>query len=166
MAEPTLGALLRATMIGFSALFLMGRAAELIIRPAVLSLKARVHPSASYATVMIERVFDMVMVVVFFAVNLIFFEYIARDADAMRVFGLIKATGVVLLCVAGAGIYGLSAFRRRRAGALSYLDRKLNWLPNRVKSGVMSLLGHISEGLSVLHDLRSLSITLSYTVLL
>jgi hypothetical protein len=68
---------------------------------------------------MIERVFDMVMVVVFFAVNLVFFEYIARDADAMRLFGWIKISGVVLLFVSAAGIYGLSVFRSRRGRALS-----------------------------------------------
>jgi len=166
MARPSLSALFRATMIGFTALFFIGRAAEMIVRPAALSAKERVHPSASYATVMIERVFDMVMVVIFFAVNLIFFEYIARDADAMRMFGWIKITGVLLLIVAAAGIYGLSAFRRGRSGALDYLERKLARLPKRLGGATMSLLRHISEGLAVLHDARSLSITVSYTVLL
>ena len=166
MARPSLSALFRATMIGFTALFLVGRAAEMIVRPAALSVKERVHPSASYATVMIERVFDMVMVVVFFAVNLIFFEYIARDADATRLFGWIKVTGVLLLVVAAAGIYGLSAFRRGRNGALTYLERKLTWLPKSAGAAAMSLLRHISEGLAVLHDARGLTITVSYTVLL
>jgi len=166
MARPPLRALFRATMIGFTALFFVGRAAEMIVRPAALSVKEPVHPSASYATVMIERVFDMVMVVIFFAVNLVFFEYIARDADAMRLFGWIKVTGVVLLVIAAAGIYGLSAFRRRRNGALTYLETRLAWLPKSASAGVMSLLRHISEGLAVLHDIRGLTITVSYTVLL
>ncbi|MFY9553836.1 MAG: lysylphosphatidylglycerol synthase transmembrane domain-containing protein [Blastocatellia bacterium] len=166
MARPPLSALFRATMIGFTALFLAGRAAEMIVRPAALSVREQVHPSASYATVMIERVFDMVMVVVFFAVNLVFFEYIARDADAMRLFGWIKVTGVLLLAMSAAGIYGLSAFRRRRNSALLYLERKLSVLPRGVAAALMSLLRHISEGLAVLHDARGLTITVSYTVLL
>jgi uncharacterized protein (TIRG00374 family) len=166
MARPPLTALFRATMIGFTALFFVGRAAEMIVRPAALSVKEPVHPSASYATVMIERVFDMVMIVVFFAVNLVFFEYIARDADAMRLFGWIKVTGWVLLAMAAAGIYGLSAFRRRRSSALTYLETRLGWLPKRARAGTMSLLRHISQGLAVLHDVRGLTITVSYTVLL
>jgi glycosyltransferase 2 family protein len=166
MARPPLSALFRATMIGFTALFLMGRAAELIVRPAVLSVKERVHPSACYATVMIERVFDMVMVVAFFAVNLVFFEYTNDDADAMRMFGWIKMTGGLLLLMAVAGICGLSVFRSRRAGALTYLERKLSRLPHKVSQALMSLLRHISEGLAVLHDARGLTITVSYTVLL
>jgi glycosyltransferase 2 family protein len=166
MARPSLSALFRATMIGFTALFFLGRAAEMIVRPAALSVKDRVHPSASYATVMIERVFDMVMVVVFFAVNLIFLEYVARDAHAMRLFAWIKVTGVLLLLIAAAGIYGLSAFRRKRAGALTYLEAKLARLPKGASATAMSLLKHISEGLAVLHDVRGLTITVSYTVLL
>ncbi|HKP86200.1 MAG TPA: lysylphosphatidylglycerol synthase transmembrane domain-containing protein [Blastocatellia bacterium] len=168
MARPPLKALFRATMIGFSALFLMGRAAEMIIRPAALSIKERVHPSASYATVMIERVFDMVMVVLFFAVNLVFFEYNERehDADAMRLFGWIKVTGGLLLVAAAVGVYGLSVFRRRREAALTSLEKKLNRLPSKISRALMSLLHHISEALAVLHDARSLTITLSYTALL
>jgi uncharacterized protein (TIRG00374 family) len=166
MASPPLRALFQATMIGFTALFFVGRAAEMIVRPAALSVRERVHPSASYATVMIERVFDMVMVVIFFAANLIFFEYIARDADAMRLFGWIKATGVLLLLTAAAGIYGLSAFRRGRTRALAYLELKLSNLPRSLGAALMSLLRHISEGLAVLHDARGLTVTVSYTVLI
>jgi uncharacterized protein (TIRG00374 family) len=166
LAVCSLGSLFRATVVGFSALFVMGRAGEFIVRPAVLSVKDRVHPSASYATVMIERVFDMVGVVVFFAVNLVFFEYIPRDAEAMRMFGWIKGTGALLLAAAVAGVYGLSVFRRRRSGALAYLDRRLSRLPAPLARGLMSLLRHISEGLSVLHDAKELTLTLSYTTLL
>ena len=166
MAHPPLRALFRATVVGFSALFLMGRAAELIVRPAVLSVKERVHPSASYATVMIERVFDMVMVVVFFAVNLVFFEHHSTDAEAMRLLVWIKVAGASLLAASVAGVYGLSVFRKRTATVLKYLERKLAWLPTHLLRGLMSLLRHISEGLSVLHDARELTITLSYTIVL
>jgi glycosyltransferase 2 family protein len=166
MAHPPLRALFRATVVGFSALFLMGRAAELIIRPAVLSVKERVHPSASYATVMIERVFDMVMVVVFFAVNLIFFEHNSLDAEAMRLLVWIKVVGASLLVLSAAGVYGLSVFRKRTTSVLKYLERKLAWLPSHLLRGLMSLLRHISEGLSVFHDARSLTITVSYTIVL
>ena len=166
MAHPSLRALFRATVVGYCALFVMGRAAEFIVRPAVLSVKERVHPSASYATVMIERVFDMVMVVFFFAFNLIFFDHIARDAESVKRFGLIKITGIALLLVAVTGVYGLSVFQRRRKGALAYLERKLHWLPKHIHRGALSLLRHISEGLAVLHDARGLAVTVSYTILL
>jgi uncharacterized protein (TIRG00374 family) len=115
---------------------------------------------------MIERVFDMVMVVFFFAANLIFFEYIPRDAEAMRLFGWIKGVGVLLLLAAVAGVWGLSVFHRRRARALARLEKRLNRLPAPVARAMMSLLRHISEGLSVLHNARELAITLSYTAVM
>ena len=166
MARASLSDLFRATVVGFSVLFIMGRAAELIVRPAMLSAKGRIPPSVSYATVMIERVFDMAAVVLFFAVNLVFFESVRADAEAMHIFGWIKLTGALLLAGAVAGVYGLSVFRQRRERALDYLERKLGRLPRPLLNGTMSLLRHISEGLAVLHDARSLAITVSYTFLL
>jgi len=166
LARTSFKALLRATVVGFTALFLMGRAGEMIIRPAVLSIKEKIPPSATYATVIIDRILDMVMVVIFFAVNLVFFEYVSGDVDAMHLFGVIRITGVLLLGVSAAGIYGLSVFRSRRQGALSFVDGRLQWLPARISKAVMSLLTTISEGLSVFHDSRALTVTLGYTVAL
>ncbi|MBI3649958.1 MAG: flippase-like domain-containing protein [Acidobacteria bacterium] len=166
LAKTSLRALFRATVIGFSALFIMGRAGEMIVRPAALSVKEKISPSASYATVMVERVCDMVMVVVFFAVNLVFFEFTSNDVEAMQILGWIKVTGVLLLITALAGIYGLSVFARRGETALAYLERKLQGLPTAIKKGTLSLLTQISKSLSVLHDAKELTIVVSYTILL
>jgi uncharacterized protein (TIRG00374 family) len=166
-ANASLTALFRATTVGFTALFLMGRAGEMIVRPAILSMKARVRPSASYATVMIERVFDMVTVVVIFAVDLAIFDLVTSDTEARRTFGAIKVSGLLLFAASVAGIYGLSVFRRRRQGVLRYIERKLAKIhPRNVGTAIVSLVRHISEGLAVLHDVRGLAITLSYTILM
>jgi uncharacterized protein (TIRG00374 family) len=164
--RPSFMALMRATVVGFTALFLMGRAAEMIVRPAALSMKERISPSTSYATVLIERVFDMVMVVIFFAANLAFFEFTRRDSESTHTFGVIRITGISLLLVSGAGIYGLSVFRSRRAAVLSYVERKCARLPGALSNGITGLLRQISEGLAVLHNARGLAVVVSYTVLL
>jgi len=166
MATPTWFALFRATAIGFTALFLLGRAGELIVRPAALSLKEPVKPSASYATVLIERVFDMVTVVIFFAANMAFFQFNRSEPAAIENFRLIRIVGVSLLMISAAGIYGLSIFRRKSEGALKYLDRRLHGLPEPLHRTLMNLLEHISEGLAVLHDAKSLAVTLVYTAAL
>src|SRR5215467_7479349 len=166
MAAPSWLALFRATTIGFTALFLLGRAGELIVRPAALSLKEPVKPSASYATVLIERVFDMVTVVILFAANLAFFQFSGSEPAAVERFRLIRVAGVSLLIVSMAGIYGLSIFRRKNEGALKYLDRKLGRLPEPIHRALMNLLKHIAEGLAVLHDARSLTVTVVYTAAL
>jgi hypothetical protein len=63
-----------ATAIGFGSLFVVGRASE-IIRPIVLSLRENLKPSATFATIMIERIYDTTAVVSLFAVNLLFFHF-------------------------------------------------------------------------------------------
>jgi uncharacterized protein (TIRG00374 family) len=166
MAAPSLLALFRATAIGFTALFLLGRAGELLIRPAALSLKEPVKPSVSYATVLIERVFDMVTVVIFFAMNMAFFEFTRSEPAALENFRIIRVVGVFLLAVSAAGIYGLSIFKKKSDAALKYLDRRLCRLPKAIHKALMDLLKHISEGLAVLHDAKALTITVVYTALL
>ncbi|HEY6333918.1 MAG TPA: lysylphosphatidylglycerol synthase transmembrane domain-containing protein [Blastocatellia bacterium] len=166
MGAPSLRGLLRAIMVGFAALFLVGRAGEVIVRPMALSSNEPIEPSASYASVLIERVFDMVMVDLFFAVNLVFFEFNGTDAESVRQFGLIRSAGFLLLTIAILGIYGLSVFRKKRQSVLDFLERKLTFLPGTLRNGVLSLLREISNGLAVLHDAGSLAVTVSYTVLL
>jgi len=166
MAAPSWLALFRATVIGFAALFFLCRAGELIARPAALSLKEPIKPSASYATVLIERVFDMVTVVIFFAANMAFFQFGPSEPAAVENFKLIQIVGLSLLLVSAAGIYGLSIFRRKSRGILEYLDRRLCRLPERLYRALMNLLEHISEGLAVLHDAKSLAVTLGYTAVL
>ena len=66
--------LFAATTIGFSGVFLVGRAGE-FVRPVVLSMRdPRVRPSASLVTIMVERIYDLTAVALMFAVNLIWFK--------------------------------------------------------------------------------------------
>ena len=66
--------LFAATTIGFSGVFLVGRAGE-FVRPVVLSMRdPRVRPSASLVTIIVERIYDLTAVALMFAVNLIWFS--------------------------------------------------------------------------------------------
>ena len=66
--------LFAATTIGFSGVFLIGRAGE-FVRPVVLSMRdPRVRPSASLVTIVVERIYDMTAVALMFAINLIWFK--------------------------------------------------------------------------------------------
>src|SRR6185503_16334053 len=66
--------LFAATTIGFSAVFLIGRAGE-FVRPVSLSMRdPQVRPSASLVTIVVERIYDMAAVALLFAINLIWFR--------------------------------------------------------------------------------------------
>src|SRR5678816_3959027 len=85
--------LFAATTIGFSAVFLIGRAGE-FVRPVVLSMRdPRVRPSASLVTIVVERIYDLTAVVLMFAINLIWF----RPQIALEVsFDRVRVAGVIM----------------------------------------------------------------------
>ncbi len=83
--------LFAATTVGFSAIFLAGRAGE-FVRPAYLPLRDRnVKPGAAFVTIAVERIFDMVGVITLFALNLLVFRAPGagggRPASGRRVSG-------------------------------------------------------------------------------
>src|SRR6185295_1256639 len=85
--------LFAATTIGFSAVFLIGRAGE-FARPVVLSMRdPRVRPTASLVTIAVERIYDMSAVALMFAINLIWF----KPPSALDVsFERVRTAGLVL----------------------------------------------------------------------
>src|SRR5262249_47228799 len=93
IAPVKLGNLFAATSVGFGALFIIGRAGSEIIRPAVLSLRERLQPSATIATILIERIYDTTAVVLLFAITLLSFELPAQHAGAWRQFGGARGVG-------------------------------------------------------------------------
>lgn len=144
--------LFNATTLGFLAVFLVGRTGE-IVRPVALSSKEHVRPSASLATILMERVFDMVTVVAFFGVDLLVFKPPLADAATIS---KIRTAGGVLMAIAIGSIFGLLMLHRHRVGAVDFLDRFLQPFGRRIRKGVTSLVTHFAEALSILHDRREL----------
>ena len=109
-----------ATTVGFGAVFLFGRTGE-VVRPVVLPMRdPRIRPSASFVTIMVERIYDMIAVVLLFAVNLLWFR---PPVNGGVEFGRVRTVGIVLLIVALAGVFGLTQFRKKSA-ARDWLDKK------------------------------------------
>jgi uncharacterized protein (TIRG00374 family) len=154
--------LFAATALGFSAVFLAGRAGE-IVRPVILSSKDDVRPSASFATIMIERIFDAVTVVALFAVNLLVFDTPLAGGTSLAP---IRWAGGALLAASAAGIFSLVFLRRHRRGVVDVLNRHMARFGRTVRRAVVSFVSHFAEALSVLHDARELVIASAYSLLL
>ena len=66
-----------------------------VVRPVVLPMRdSRVRASSSFVTIMIERIYDMMAVVVLFAVNLLWFT---PPTNLGAEFSRVRVAGVVLL---------------------------------------------------------------------
>jgi conserved hypothetical protein len=158
--------LFAATTMGFSAIFLLGRAGE-VVRPVVLPLRdKRVGPSASFVTIMVERLCDMMAVALVFAVNLLWFRPPAgREAD----YAYVRKAGLVLLLVIALGMIILALFKRYSKIFIPWLERKLSrwqFVPQKVRAALTGLLENLARALSVFVNAKELAQTIGWTALL
>lgn len=152
-----------ATAIGFGSLFVIGRAGE-IIRPTILSLRERLRPSATLATILIERIYDTTTVVTLFAVNLLFFELPSQSTQNQQILTSIRSIGFMLLLAIIVGIGLLILLRLKAHVVLNWLERKAHSLPTKLVRPLLNFIHHLTDGLSVLLNLRELAITIGYTI--
>ncbi|MBI3951540.1 MAG: flippase-like domain-containing protein [Acidobacteria bacterium] len=165
IAQPSIRNLFAATTVGFSSIFIFGRVGE-VARPVVLSLRERIRPSATFATIMIERIYDLTAVVLLFAVDLALFEKLSGDDPTSHQLATIREAGIGLLLIIALGIVMLSIFRSRVDWVLGFLEMHLSWLPAKVQRVLLNLSQHLADGLYVLHDTRGLLVTIGHTAAL
>ena len=157
--------LFAATTIGFSAVFLMGRAGE-FVRPVVLSMRdPRVRPSASLVTILVERIYDMTAVALMFAINLIWF----KPPLALEIsFDRVRTAGLALLAATILGIVFLTWFRTQSSVVIAFLERlfsRLRFVPSRLAKLVLSILEQLAQALRVLVNIAELTETIAWTAL-
>src|SRR6266545_3475668 len=154
-----------ATTVGFGAVFLFGRTGE-VVRPVVLPMRdPKIRPSASFVTIMVERIYDMLAVVVLFAVNLLWFT---PPTNVGVEFGRVRMIGIILLLVALAGVFGLTQFRKKSRGAIGWIKKTIQgrrFIPSRLARAVVSILEQLASALRVLVDARELAVTVGWSAL-
>jgi uncharacterized protein (TIRG00374 family) len=166
LTEAGLRPLFAATTVGFGAVFLFGRAGE-VVRPVVLPLyDHRVKPTGSFVTIMVERLCDIVAVTVLFALNLLWFPAPAgHEAQLANV----RIAGLILLIIAVAGVAGLVLFERRSTRAIHWLDvrfKRWRFIPDRLAHALTHLLEQLASALRILAEPRELTITIAWTVVI
>jgi uncharacterized protein (TIRG00374 family) len=155
-----------ATTVGFGAVLTIGRAGE-VVRPVVLAMRdKRVRPAASFVTIMVERLYDSMTVVLVFAVNLLWFR---PAPDMASDFSRARMAGLILLGLLVLGIAILIWFRWRSQTVIKWLDQKIS--PGspfriRVKRALLSTLEQLATALSVLSNVRQLAISIGWSLLL
>lgn len=166
LTEVSLRELFAATTVGFSAVFLLGRAGE-VVRPAFLPLRdRRVRPAASFVTIGVERIYDLVAVIVIFAINLIWFRAPGGDVAA---YARVRQAGIMLLVGAAIGIAALVWFKRNASAFIGWCEAKFARAPSLLRRAgklLTHLLEQVATALSVLVSLRELALTVGLTALL
>mgnify|MGYP001227152717 FL=1 len=138
----------RATVIGFATTAVLpGRLGELL-RPYLLARRERLSASAALATIVLERLLDLIAVVLLFGLFLVFFAGDLRDTSpqllaALKVGGLVAASG------AGIALGVIVAAARspdRVAAVVAQIERRL---PLWIGASVGRFVTRFSAGLGI-----------------
>ncbi len=146
---------LGATCIGFTAVVLFGRAGE-PVRPFLIARNEGVSFSSQVAAWVVERIMDILMILIIFGVALTQVSHTAIQSSA-RIATILRA------CGAAAGLTGalclilLAALRQFRGGVQQRLLDALSFLPASAQARCATFLSSFEAGME---STRSSSFTL------
>ncbi|MEZ5420231.1 MAG: lysylphosphatidylglycerol synthase transmembrane domain-containing protein [Vicinamibacterales bacterium] len=136
----------RATLIGFAASFVLPARAGEVLKPWIVARRQGFDATATFTTVVVERMLDLVTVLLLLGVFLSGFDpgLAARDA---ALFGAIRAGGVAAAAFAVVTMSVL-LFLASRPALLPRLAAGLTgWLPARAREAVQALSAAVAAGL-------------------
>ena len=149
------------TAIGFTAVVLLGRAGE-VVRPYLISVSAGVPFSSQVAAWMLERIFDLLAVLLLFGFALAWIPSrgLALGPALQWAMG---AGGYVVAAIAVASLLFLFLFRNFSGTAQQRLLSAVTFLPENYYARVERMLGAFSRGMECTRDSWSLALLLLYT---
>lgn len=162
ITKTSLKELFATTTVGFTAVFFIGRAGE-IVRPMWLPMRdKRVRPSASLVTIGLERIFDLTSLICFFAVNSLWL--IAPEGKENQ-FNYVKMLAVLMLVGVLFGFISLYIFQRYSAKVIGWFENN-KLFNNRIGAIFLSILRRLGEALAILRDWREVLAVAFWTFLL
>jgi uncharacterized protein (TIRG00374 family) len=144
--------LFTTTLMGFTSIFLLGRAGELV-RPIWLARREKVSVSASFAIIIVERFLDSVMLIGLFSIAIVTVSVSGESAGALA---LMKSAAWYIVAVSAGAIVFLFFFR-------SHVDLVVRLIPFPKIAAQVENFGH---GLSFLQDGRRFAIVLFHSIVL
>ena len=151
---------LLTTAVGYAALSLLPARMGDLIRPLLLARREKLPASASLASILTERVFDLWSVVLFFLVFIIWPPQMSNlDEKARHSLEVLSLSGYVV----GAGLligtfilFGLFRYQER---FVELLTRPVGWIKVSWRQPATNFFNHFLDGLRVLQRPRDLIIT-------
>jgi hypothetical protein len=163
ISESNLRDLFATTTIGFAAVFLFGRAGE-VVRPLWLPMRdKRIRPSAALVTIGLERICDLIAIVLLFALNLLWFQAPpGREAEYV----MVNRVGLLMLICAVAGLVALAIFTYFSQPIVVWFENLfegLRFVPKNLKRIFLSLLKNLAASLQILRDPKELALIVFWT---
>lgn len=165
ITKSSLKELFATTTVGFAAVFLVGRAGE-IVRPMWLPMRdRRVRPSAALATLFVERIFDLASLISFFAVNFLWYN---APAGREQEFNYVKTIAYLLLAGTACGFIALYIYQKFAPQIIGWFERITDkkFVPKKIRAIFISLLKQLAAALAILRDWREIAAVVFWTIAL
>jgi uncharacterized protein (TIRG00374 family) len=152
----------RTTVIGFAALGVLPARAGDVLRPYLLAKQERLSAPAAFATIVMERVLDLIAVVGL----LVFYVWGvappgALPANLMRPIE-IASVGAGLVAIALMGLMWVAATHPERIGTLVFAAARI--LPHRVAERLAAVAQTFSTGFAVAREPRALTMAFLWSI--
>ena len=155
----------RAVVMGFAATSVLpGRVGELL-RPYVLARTARLSASATFGTVVVERLLDLIAVLLLFGISVVMFEsgrqaLDSRLLDAVQVGAGVAGTGALVMLV----VAYLAAGHPGRVGRV--IARTAGLLPSHMAQALSASARRFTTGLAITRQASTLLVAMAWSVFL
>ncbi|MBN2370208.1 MAG: flippase-like domain-containing protein [Vicinamibacteria bacterium] len=140
--------LFSVTIIGFSAALVFPRAGE-ILRPYLIGRERGIRISSAFATIILERLFDLLTMLLLFGLYLYVLPLPAAQARGVLL-DLLKRGGLLVGFLALAVLIVLVLFHVYAERALRFFDGLFGRLPARIARPLTHALASFGDGLAVL----------------
>ena len=140
--------LFSATYVGFAAGLVIPRAQE-ILRPWLISRRYPIPLSAGFASIIIERLVDLITVLILFALYLFVLPTPAQQTGG-ALMGVVKLAGAGTAVAALVVLAVLVALHSYSERALALLEKLLSLLPHWAAGPLRRIVKAFSDGLAVL----------------
>jgi glycosyltransferase 2 family protein len=145
----SLRALLTGQVLGFSSIYLVGRAGE-IVRPGYIARKERLPFMSQVAVLVLERIYDSFALVLLLALALYFEPLRETSGRSVTLVHQAHTAAAAILIVCGAVALFLAGFRLYSEFLLDRIGRILTRAPRTIRTHVMHFLDSFSSGLKVI----------------
>ncbi len=156
---------LRATTIGFAASFILPARAGEVLRPWLLARREGLDAAAVFATIVVERMLDLVTVLALLAVFLLVFGAGVSSMDP-AVFATVQAGGLAAGVAAAAGLGVLFVCASRPVLLARSVAVVTAWLPAGLRSTVTGMATGFATGLGVVRQPSQLARALAWSLAL
>lgn len=157
--------LFNAQALGFSSIYLVGRAGE-VVRPAYIAKVENLPFTSQLAVWAIERVYDGICLVAIFALALYFAPLRASSAHGAELLAKMRAAALVILLFCVFVIACLAIYHAYSAGVIEWVERRAARAPAAMRKHILHFLHSFSAGLGVLRSAGDFSASVLCSVIL